>query len=115
MDDFGGAWLSGFSFSVRKKRSTVSRQPCSDPQKFSQIYTFLPQSTRCLVSGSNEEECHVRETSVYSDGRSENRLKKLKLKLGGVTHTIHTHYASESSQYSSVHQPPEKVLLQISH
>ncbi|EEF43079.1 uncharacterized protein LOC8258805 [Ricinus communis] len=115
MDDFDAAWFSGFGFAVRKKRSSISRQPCSDPQKFLQSYAFSPQSTQYLGSGYNEEECYVNETALYSDGlRSQNKLKKLKLKLGGVTHTIHTKYASESSQFLNVPQPQEKVVFQDS-
>ncbi|XP_050215675.1 uncharacterized protein LOC126666841 [Mercurialis annua] len=109
MDDFGGSWCDGFCFSVRKKRSRISRQCCSDLQKFSQSYNFSPQSARYLGSRGYEEECFVREIALCSDGlRSENRLKKLKLKLGGVTHTIHTKYASEASQCFNVPQSQEK-------
>lgn len=103
--------FNGVNFTVRKKRSSVSRRPCSDSQKFSQTHTLLPQFTQSLGSAYNEEES---EAKVGSDGlRSENKLKKLKLKLGGVTHTIHTKYASESSPCFDISQPQEKFLLQV--
>ncbi|KDP27926.1 hypothetical protein JCGZ_19006 [Jatropha curcas] len=116
MEGFGGA---------RRKRSSVSRQPCSDPQKFSQMYTLLPMSTRSSGSGCNEEDGYFREMKVGSDGfkgenrpsdgfKGENRPKKLKLKLGGVTHTIHTKYVSGSSPCFDIHQPKKKLFLQDS-
>ncbi|KAJ9181810.1 hypothetical protein P3X46_005864 [Hevea brasiliensis] len=112
MESFGEASFSGVNFSVKKKRSSVSRRPCSDSQKFSQIHTLLPQFTQSLGSCYNEEES---EAKVGSDGlRSQNKLKKLKLKLGGVTHTIHAKYASESSSCFDIHQPQEKFLFQES-
>ncbi|XP_065863803.1 uncharacterized protein [Euphorbia lathyris] len=117
MEGFGGDLFGGVDFTNRKKkkRSSVSRRPISDSQKFSQSCTFLHQSPQQLDSGCDGGEHNFQATTVYSDGlKSENKLKKLKLKLGGVTHTIHTKYASESSPIYDVPQPREKLLLEDS-
>lgn len=49
-----------------------------------------------LGRGGNGDNWNSRESTVVSDGiGSETKLKKVKLKLGGVTRTIHTNAASE--------------------
>lgn len=49
-----------------------------------------------LSRGKNGDNWNSRESTIVSDGiGSEKRLKKVKLKLGGVTRTIHTNATSE--------------------
>ncbi|WCJ23326.1 HIT zinc finger PAPA-1-like conserved region [Euphorbia peplus] len=110
MEGFGGDLFGGVNFTIRKRRSSLSSRPISDLQKFSERFNILLQSP---PRGCNDREHSFRETTIYSDGlRSENKLKKLKLKLGGVTHTIHTKYASESSPNCDVPQPQDNSLLE---
>ncbi|XP_038694572.1 uncharacterized protein LOC119991909 isoform X2 [Tripterygium wilfordii] len=90
MEISGGSVFAGSDFNARKKRSNGSRRPRRDSQSLMQGHNFMPQPTQHLVSGTNE---------VGSDGLgSDNKLKKLKLKLGGVTHTIH---AKSAADYAS--------------
>ncbi|KAL5782148.1 hypothetical protein ACOSP7_007177 [Xanthoceras sorbifolium] len=91
--------LSGSGFSVggstvKKKRSSTSRRPRSDSQTLLNNSTFLPQPSQS-IGGNNEGNQNFRDTMVGSDGLgSENKLK-LKLKFGGVTHTIQTNSTVE--------------------
>ncbi|KAJ8767272.1 hypothetical protein K2173_017316 [Erythroxylum novogranatense] len=91
MDNFGLIQFSGFSFFVKKKkRSTASRRPCCNPEKLLQLCSLLSLCTQYFDTRNNEDNLSLRERAAGSDGpKSENRLKKLKLKLGGITHTIH--------------------------
>ncbi|XP_034684812.1 uncharacterized protein LOC117913847 [Vitis riparia] len=77
-----------------------------------------------LGRGRNGDNWNSRESTVVSDGiGSENKLKKVKLKLGGVTRTIHTNAASEfafsdgsfatkTSRSSDARQPHLKLSFQ---
>ncbi|GAU37437.1 hypothetical protein TSUD_206730, partial [Trifolium subterraneum] len=67
---------------MTRKRSNVSRKPRANIDAlFHNYFGLLP----------NAENENVRDTVVVSDGLgTTNKLKKLKLKFGGVTHTIHT-------------------------
>ncbi|CAK7326356.1 unnamed protein product [Dovyalis caffra] len=121
MENIVGIHSAGLGSTARKKRSIVSRQPCSDPQKFLQNYTLLPSSTQFLGCGQNEDQ-----VASGSDGpRSYKRLKKLKLTFGGVTHTIHAKPAikyafndgaslSNSYQGFDAARAREKLLVQDS-
>lgn len=67
---------------MKRKRSIVSRKPRANCDAiFKRYFGWIPHA-------ENES---VRDTVVVSDGLgTNNKLKKLKLKFGGVTHTIHT-------------------------
>ncbi|CAL5198980.1 unnamed protein product [Lathyrus oleraceus] len=69
-------------FTMKRKRSIVSRKPRANCDAiFKRYFGWIPHA-------ENES---VRDTVVVSDGLgTNNKLKKLKLKFGGVTHTIHT-------------------------
>ncbi|KAJ6987802.1 uncharacterized protein [Populus alba] len=121
MENLNGTHSAGLGSTIRKKRSIISRRPCSDLQKFLRTSTLLSSSTQFLNCGHNEEQ-----VASGSDGlRSEKRLKKLKLKFGGVTHTIHakpaTEYAfnggsslTKSYQGFDASRSREKLLVQDS-
>ncbi|XP_058757748.1 uncharacterized protein LOC131631001 [Vicia villosa] len=74
-------------FTVKKKRSSVRLKPRANCDAiFKRYIGWLP----------NAENESLRDTVVVSDGLgSNNKLKKLKLKFGGVTHTIHTKSGSD--------------------
>lgn len=97
MECFGDSGLATVGCTLRKKRNGVPRRPHSDFRTLLHSFTFLPQSNQCIGSGSNEGNQNVNDTIVGSDGLgSENKLK-VKLKFGGVTHTIQTNSAVEYS------------------
>lgn len=82
---------------MRKKRSVVSHKPRLDPLTFSERSNFFPPFGNPFGKESLGKSQDSKEKVVHSDGlRSENRPKKLKLKLRGVTHTIQTKYAADS-------------------
>ncbi|KAH7513467.1 hypothetical protein FEM48_Zijuj12G0203000 [Ziziphus jujuba var. spinosa] len=98
MESFGGSGYDVGSFGVRKKRSNASRRPRLDSHTLLQSYNLLPSSTQPLNNGSHDKNYYKRDTFVVSNGLgSENKLKKLKLKVGGVTHTIHTRSGADFS------------------
>lgn len=67
---------------MKRKRSCVLRKPRANSDAIFQSYFG------CSSPVENES---VRDTVVVCDGLgTDNKLKKLKLKFGGVTHTIHT-------------------------
>ncbi|CAI8610741.1 unnamed protein product [Vicia faba] len=74
-------------FTMKRKRSNVSRKPRANCDAiFKRYIGWLPHA-------ENES---VRDPVVVSDGLgTNNKLKKLKLKFGGVTHTIHTKSGSD--------------------
>lgn len=123
MESFGGSKFAVVGCPVRKKRSRVSRRPHSDSQTFLQKFNFLPSSTQSFGSGRLDENKNLRDTIVVSDGLgAENKLKKLKLKVGGVTHTIHAKSSNGCSgdslvtNFSHCFDGPkhhEKQLLQV--
>ncbi|XP_057960449.1 uncharacterized protein LOC131152671 isoform X2 [Malania oleifera] len=148
MKGFGGFGFSSISNNVKKKRT--SRRPRSDSQHFSDnrdvsSLSSTPPSDnggRCsegVLAPANWKQSTNREvqaggricstsnsgqSAVASDGSgNENKLKKVKLKVGGVTRTIHAQSASDgtsvvgsSSTKSScsmdVLQPGDKLILQ---
>ncbi|CAJ2654026.1 hypothetical protein L195_g017588 [Trifolium pratense] len=74
---------------MTRKRSNVSRKPRANTDAiFQNYFGLLPHA----------EKENVRDAVVVSDGLgTTNKLKKLKLKFGGVTHTIHTKSKSGNS------------------
>lgn len=123
MEISGGSGSDVGSFGVRKRRSNASRRPRLDSHTLLKSYNLLPSSTQPLSNGSHDK----RDNVVVSDGlESENKLKKLKLKVGGVTHTIHTKSRSDfssgssssiqkSSCYVNGFTPNEKSHIQVPH
>lgn len=74
---------------MQRKRSDVPRKPRVNCDAIFQHYFGL-------LSSHALNEKNVKDTVVVSDGlKTENKLKKLKLKFGGVTHTIHTKPSSD--------------------
>ncbi|CAI0626293.1 unnamed protein product [Linum tenue] len=102
-----GIAIADLGFIARKKRSCGTRRPCSEPQRVLGTYGFFPQSTSAQSSGAGYGEESLR-LSQHTAGEK-NGLKKLKLKVGGVTRTIHTKAAAEygnggaSASYASKH------------
>jgi len=75
---------------MQRKRSDVPRKPRVNCDAIFQHYFGL-------LSSHSQNEKNVKDTIVVSDGlKTENKLKKLKLKFGGVTHTIHTKPSSDA-------------------
>ncbi|KAL6292991.1 hypothetical protein ACE6H2_001133 [Prunus campanulata] len=90
MESFVGAGLSPGGCIVRKKRSVVAQKPRLDPPIFSQSSNIFPPF------GNIDKDQNNKEKVVLFDGLGRgNKLKKLRLKLGGVTHTIHTKYTAD--------------------
>ncbi|XP_027331228.1 uncharacterized protein LOC113846788 [Abrus precatorius] len=80
---------------MKKKRSRVSRRPRANADALFQCYFgWVPLEE---PFGKQDENEKMRDTMVASGGlRTGNKPKKLKLKLGGVTHTIHTKSKTET-------------------
>ncbi|CAN0855426.1 hypothetical protein LINGRAHAP2_LOCUS6210 [Linum grandiflorum] len=92
-----GIVMADLGFIARKKRSCATRRPSSQLKRVFGGYGFFPPSTSApsLGSGHGQEDSHLGKP-VAADGLGgEKRLKKLKLKVGGVTHTIHTNPGAE--------------------
>ena len=119
METFGG--LVGCT--ARKKRSTVSRKPHHDSQAFQQRFNLLPSFAQPFSSGRHNENKNFGDPIIASDNLgTENKLKRLKLKVGGVTHTIHTKSSNDFIGDSSVtkfshrfdgHKPHQELLPQV--
>lgn len=91
MESFGGNGFSVVGHNIRKKRSDTSRKARLDSHMLLQSNHFLPASIELFTNGGHNEERNNEDKAVACDGvRSGNKLKKLKLKVGGVTRTIHT-------------------------
>ncbi|KAF3456346.1 hypothetical protein FNV43_RR00996 [Rhamnella rubrinervis] len=93
---------------IRKKRSNPSRRPRLDSHTLLQSYYIVPP-TQPFSNVIPDKNHYNRDKVVVSDGLgSENKLKKLKLKVGGVTHTIHTKSTSDfvSDGGSSIRKSP---------
>lgn len=87
MESFDG---SGFAtVGSRKKRSNAPRRPC--PAANLLCYKDLSSAVQPVGSGSHGD---VHEKNGSNESGNENKLK-LKLKLGGATHTIQTKYRAE--------------------
>ncbi|XVF38849.1 hypothetical protein REPUB_Repub20aG0137500 [Reevesia pubescens] len=103
MESFGGSGLAVGGCAVKKKRSSISRRPRVSQQTFAHNYILLSSSTPVIGSSGIEDQNF--KNGLNGIG-SENKLK-LKLKLGGVTRTIHT----KSSHFSDAPQTREKSFL----
>ncbi|KAF4358906.1 hypothetical protein F8388_012923 [Cannabis sativa] len=77
---------------IRKRRSNASRRPRVDSHSLLENFNLLTLSAEVYSNGDNIKNQDIGDNRVaVSDGLGrENKLKKLKLKVGGVTHTIHT-------------------------
>ncbi|OMO58466.1 PAPA-1-like conserved region [Corchorus olitorius] len=119
MESFGGSEFTDVGCPIRKKRSSISRRPRYPAhQIFIPNFNLVSLPSQAIGSSSNEDQNHKNGSNGLG---SENKLK-LKLKLGGVTHTIHTKstsdYASggvptftKSSHFSDAPQTREKSFL----
>ncbi|KAI4334961.1 hypothetical protein L6164_013656 [Bauhinia variegata] len=96
MEIVGGSGLLVGS-SVKRKRSIVSRKPRANSDTlFQSFFSFPSPFVEPLGKHDENENENLRNTKGPSDGLgAENKLKKLKLKFGGVTHTIHTNSKEE--------------------
>lgn len=99
MECSSGDGLAVVGCTAKKKRSGLTRRPRPDLRSLIHSCTFLQPSTQSVDSGNNDGNQYFKDTMVGSDGLGgENRLK-LKLKFGGVTHTIQTNSTVEHSQH----------------
>ncbi|KAF7837723.1 putative INO80 complex subunit B-like region, Zinc finger, HIT-type, INO80 complex, subunit Ies2 [Senna tora] len=73
------------------KRSRASRRPRANPHAMFQSYFGLPSFVEPYGKDDENQNQNQQDIMVASDGSgAQNKLKKLKLKFGGVIHTIHT-------------------------
>ncbi|XVF62460.1 hypothetical protein PTKIN_Ptkin09bG0009500 [Pterospermum kingtungense] len=86
METFGGSASAVVGCAIKKKRSSISRRPRATLQTFTHNYIFMSSSTTAIGSSGNEDQNFRYGSNGFGN---ENKLK-LKLKLGGVTRTIHT-------------------------
>ncbi|CAN1195050.1 hypothetical protein LINPERPRIM_LOCUS17775 [Linum perenne] len=108
-----GIVIAELGFIARKKRSCATRRPCSELKRVLSVYGFFPPSTSAQSgSGHGQEDSHLGKPAADGFG-GEKRLKKLKLKVGGVTHTIHTKPVAEydvvGGSYVSKHAEKQPV------
>lgn len=95
MEGFSASGRAAVGCAAKKKRSGTSRRPRPDIQTLSHACAFLPQSKQSISSSSNEGNRNFRDAVFGSDGLGVENKLKLKLKFGGVTHTIQTNSTSE--------------------
>ncbi|MFQ6628422.1 hypothetical protein Gotur_007908 [Gossypium turneri] len=118
MESFGGSELAVVGCAVKKKRSGILRRPRVAAQTFTHNYILLSSPTPAIGCSGNEDQNFKNGSNGFG---SENKLK-LKLKLGGVTRTIHTNSTvdhafdvepglTKSSHFSDVSQTREKSFL----
>ncbi|KAJ7955224.1 putative HIT zinc finger,PAPA-1-like conserved region [Quillaja saponaria] len=82
------SWLAA-GCTIRKKRSSLSRRP--QPNSYTLWTRYCIFASFLEPFGTPDENKNVSDNLVTSDGLgTENKIKKLKLKVGGVTHTINT-------------------------
>lgn len=122
METFGGPKFAVVGSTVKKKRSSVSRRPHPDSQAFQQKFYLLPSFAQPSSSGRHNEYKNFGDTIIASDKLgTENKLKRLKLKVGGVTRTIHGKSSNDFIGDSSItkishssdgHKPLQKFLPQ---
>lgn len=94
MEILGGSRLVTGS-TMKRKRSRVSRRPRADSDALFQSY--FGWLSHVEPSGNHTENENVGDAMIASDGLgTDNKLKKLKLKFGGVTHTIHAKSKTET-------------------
>lgn len=91
MESFGGSGFAVGGCGVKKKRSNASRRPRLESHILLPSCNIVPSSTQPFRNAIHDNNHYSRDNVFVSDGlASVNKLKKLKLKVGGVTHTIHT-------------------------
>ncbi|PON64969.1 INO80 complex, subunit Ies [Parasponia andersonii] len=91
MEGFDGSGLAVVGCSIKKKRSNLSRRPRVDSRMLLERIHLLPLSTEIYSNVDNDTNQNNGDRVVVADGLgSDNKLKKLKFKVGGVTHTIQT-------------------------
>ncbi|KAL5541959.1 hypothetical protein UlMin_009669 [Ulmus minor] len=114
MESFDDSGSAAVVCGIRKKRSNASRRPRLDSNVLLQSNNLLPPSTQPLSNESYDTNQSNEDKAVLCDGLgSENKLKRLKLKFGGVTHTIHSNsVADKSSSCFTDFTSQEKSLLQ---
>lgn len=125
MESSDGSGLAVVGCGIKRKRSKASRKPRLDSRTLLESSNLLPLSTELYSNGDNDKNQNNGDRIVVSAGLgSENKLKKLKLKVGGVTHTIHTKSTADfayvgntvnrkSSSSLNGYTPQEKLLLQV--
>ncbi|KAK8548824.1 hypothetical protein V6N13_054406 [Hibiscus sabdariffa] len=118
MESFGGSKFAVVGCAMKKKRSAILRRPRVTPPIFTHNHLFVSPPTPTIGCSGNEEQNFKNGSNGFG---SENKLK-LKLKLGGVTRTIHTNSTADhafgaepnltrSSHFSEVAQTGEKSLF----
>ena len=115
MESFDDSGSAAVGCGIRKKRSNASRRPRLDSNVLLQSNSLLPPSTQPISNESYDTNQCNEDKAVLCDGLgSENKLKRLKLKFGGVTHTIHSNsVADKSSSCFTDFTSQEKLLLQV--
>lgn len=120
MKSFRGSELAVVGCAIKKKRSGILRRPRVAAQTFTHNYILLSSPTPAIGCSGNEDQNFKNGSNGFG---SENKLK-LKLKLGGVTRTIHTNSTvdhafdvepglTKSSHFSDVAQTREKSFLLV--
>lgn len=110
MEGFSASGPAAVGCAAKKKRSGTSRRPRPDIQTLSHACAFLPQSKQSISSSSNEGNRNFRDAVFGSDGLGVENKLKLKLKFGGVTHTIQT---NSTLEYAPQHRQ-KQVLFRSS-
>lgn len=125
MESFDGSGVAVVGSGVKKKRTNASRRPRLDSHKLLESINLLPLSTVLYSNGDNDKNQSNGGRVAGSDGLgSVSKPKKLKLKVGGVTHTIHTKSTADfaysggnvtrnSSGSLAAFTSQEKPLLQV--
>ncbi|XP_061349169.1 uncharacterized protein LOC133294504 [Gastrolobium bilobum] len=94
MEIIGGYGLA-IDSTMKRKRTRVSRRPRANSDTLFQSYFDRLSLVEPFAKQADNE--NVRDTMVASDRLgTDNKLKKLKLKFGGVTHTIHAKSKTET-------------------
>ena len=116
MESIGGTELTAGP-TMKRKRTWVSRRPRANSDALFHCYFGLPSLVETF--GKHDEHENPRNITVASDGlRTASKLKKLKLKFGGVTRTIHTkskteHASSGGSFVANFSSHSDDLPLQV--
>ncbi|KAH9689674.1 PAPA-1 domain-containing protein [Citrus sinensis] len=121
MEDFRGLRFSNAT-GARKKRSNISRRPWNDLQPLSDFRDLSSFSSTPPSENVSMQKCNMGNFGAVSDGLgNENKVKKVKLKVGGITRTINAKSAQDGSagagstrlyHYSDTQQPRQKLIIQ---
>ncbi|XAR49690.1 hypothetical protein NMG60_11032961 [Bertholletia excelsa] len=97
MEGFSGSEFINNEFATRKKRSNMPRRPRTVSCPIPNSYHIWPndQISVNVFKRSRKHDGGFGDSDAYCRNGSENKLKKVKLKIGGVTHTIHPNCTSE--------------------